>query len=229
MSDVVLGMAGWRSPEPSGERGDRHVHDDQTARSTVVVVGDPPVPAELEVVGRTARGPAGAVAAAVARADPSLVLVDLGGPREAGLSVIAALLARSPQIPVLAVAAPGADHVLVLDAVRAGATGVATTTDPAEVAGIAEAAAAGRPAFSPGLAAVVLESVVTPTPAIPELSPRESEVLGLVVEGLTAKQVAARLVLSPRTVENHVQRLLRKFDVPGRGALVRYAIEHGLA
>nr|WP_255426759.1 helix-turn-helix transcriptional regulator [Pseudonocardia sp. C8] len=74
-----------------------------------------------------------------------------------------------------------------------------------------------------------MESVAAPAHAVPELSPREAEVLRLVVEGLTARQIAARLVLSPRTVENHVQRLLRKFDVPGRGALVRYAIEKGLA
>ena len=205
------------------------MHDDQTDRTGVVVVGAPPLPAGLHVVGRTAYGPAEAVAALTARLEPALVLVDLTGPRDAGLSVIAALLARTPEVPVLAVAAPAADHALVLDAVRAGATGVATTADPAELAGIADAAAAGRPAFSPGLAAVVLESVVTPAHTVPELSPRESEVLRLVVEGLTARQIAARLVLSPRTVENHVQRLLRKFDVPGRGALVRHAIEHGLA
>ena len=92
------------------------------------------------------------------------------------------------------------------------------------------AVAEGRPAFSPGLAGVVLDAVAGPAAvSAPPLSPRESDVLRLVVEGLTARQIAGRLVLSPRTVENHVQRLLRKFGVPGRGALVRYAIEHGLA
>lgn len=194
-----------------------------------VLVGDPPVPAGLRVL---ARVPATAAETAVTRHRPSLVVVDLlaDAARAPALSAIAALTARAPEVPVLAVAAPDAGHDLVLDAVRAGATGVATTADPAELAGIAAAAAVGRPAFSPGLAAVVLESVAAPArTAVPELSPRESEVLRLVVEGLTARQIAARLVLSPRTVENHVQRLLRKFDVPGRGALVRHAIEHGLA
>jgi len=51
----------------------------------------------------------------------------------------------------------------------------------------------------------------------------------LVVEGLTARQIATRLVLSPRTVENHVQHILRKVGLPNRAALVRYAIEEGLA
>jgi len=50
-----------------------------------------------------------------------------------------------------------------------------------------------------------------------------------VVEGLTARQIATRLVLSPRTVENHVQHILRKVGLPNRAALVRYAIEEGLA
>ncbi|ALE72439.1 hypothetical protein FRP1_03660 [Pseudonocardia sp. EC080625-04] len=204
------------------------MRDDQTVRTGVVVVGAAPVPAGADVVARAGHGPAEAVAATVARLVPSLVVVGLGA-RDAGLAAIAAVLARTPGIPVLAVVEPGADHTLVLDAVRAGATGVAATDDPAELAGIAAAATAGRPAFSPGLAAVVLESVAAPAVAVPALSPRESEVLRLVVEGLTAKQIAGRLVLSPRTVENHVQRLLRKFGVPGRGALVRRAIEHGLA
>lgn len=194
-----------------------------------VVVGDPPVPAGLRVLARVAATAAGT---AVTRHRPSLVVVDLVAPaaRDQALAAIAALTSRAPDVPVLAVAAPDAGHDLVLDAVRAGATGVATTADPAGLAGIAAATAEGRAAFSPGLAAVVLESVAVPArSAVPELSPRESEVLGLVVEGLTARQIAARLVLSPRTVENHVQRLLRKFDVPGRGALVRLAIEYGLA
>ncbi|BBG04203.1 MULTISPECIES: helix-turn-helix transcriptional regulator [Pseudonocardia] len=204
-------------------------HDTDEREAGSVVVGDPPVPRGWPVLGRTAAGPAEAVAAAVVRVRPALVIVDLAGSRAVGLAAVAAVVARVPAVPVLAVAAPGAEHELVLDAVRAGATGVATTDDPVELLPVARAALAGRPAFSPGLAAVVLESMVTPARPVPELSPRESEVLRLVVEGLTARQIAARLVLSPRTVENHVQRLLRKLDVPGRGALVRYAIEHGLA
>ena len=60
------------------------------------------------------------------------------------------------------------------------------------------------------------------------LTAREADVLRLVVEGLTARQIATRLVLSPRTVENHIQRVLRRLGVPNRAALVRYAVENGL-
>jgi DNA-binding NarL/FixJ family response regulator len=94
---------------------------------------------------------------------------------------------------------------------------------------VLRAAATGGPAFGEGLAERALDAAAAGDAATPRLTERESEVLRLVVEGLTARQIATRLVLSPRTVENHIQRTLRKFDVPGRAALVRYAIEHGLA
>ncbi|MEJ8278377.1 helix-turn-helix transcriptional regulator [Pseudonocardia spirodelae] len=220
-------MASW-SVRTIGTWEKDDVHDD-CERITAVVVGSPALPPGTEVLARAAPAPAEAAAAAVERVRPALVLVELTGPPDTAPAVITAVLARVPGAAVLAVAGAGPDHARVLDAVRAGATGVAAGTDPAELAAVARAAAAGRPAFTPGLAGVVLESVAAPAHAVPELSPRESEVLRLVVEGLTARQIAARLVLSPRTVENHVQRLLRKFDVPGRGALVRYAIEFGLA
>jgi DNA-binding NarL/FixJ family response regulator len=83
--------------------------------------------------------------------------------------------------------------------------------------------------FSPGLAEVVLEEYGRPAdPAQVRLTPRESDVLHLVVDGLTARQIATRLVLSPRTVENHTQRVLRRLGLPNRAALVRYAVENGL-
>ncbi|MGH3623120.1 MAG: response regulator transcription factor, partial [Sciscionella sp.] len=62
----------------------------------------------------------------------------------------------------------------------------------------------------------------------PRLSERETEVLRLVAKGLTARQIAEGLVLSHRTVENHVQSTLRKLQLHNRVELARYAIEHGL-
>ena len=73
---------------------------------------------------------------------------------------------------------------------------------------------------------------VAPEPAgpqVPRLTERETEVLGLVAAGLTSRQVATRLGLSPRTVENHVQSTLRKLQLHNRIELVRYAISQGLA
>jgi DNA-binding NarL/FixJ family response regulator len=83
--------------------------------------------------------------------------------------------------------------------------------------------------FSPGLAEVLLEEYGRPLdPARSRLTEREADVLRLVVEGLTARQIATRLVLSPRTVEHHIQRVLRRLGVPNRAALVRRAVENGL-
>ncbi len=192
----------------------------------VVVVGHPPLPRSVRVLATVS---AADLPAAVARLRPRIGMVDLDDGRDAGVVAIAMLAQRSPDVPILA-SSSEIEHATVLDAVRAGAAGYAAGADEDTIAELVEAVVEGRPAFSPGLAGVVLDAVADPaTTAAPPLSPRESDVLRLVVEGLTARQIAGRLVLSPRTVENHVQRLLRKFDVPGRGALVRYAIEHGLA
>jgi len=65
-------------------------------------------------------------------------------------------------------------------------------------------------------------------PDAPRLTARETEVLRLVAKGLTYKQIAERLVLSHRTVQNHVQNTLRKLQLHNRVELVRYAIERGL-
>jgi DNA-binding NarL/FixJ family response regulator len=68
-----------------------------------------------------------------------------------------------------------------------------------------------------------------PTGDLPRLTDRETEVLRLVAKGLTARQAADRLVLSHRTVENHVQNTLRKLQLHNKVQLTRWAIEQGMA
>lgn len=199
-----------------------------TGPVTVVVVGaglaDPPgvrVLARADDPRRAAR--------LVAAVRPRVVLVGLGADGDAVLAVVPELATRAP---VLAMCArPGADPgATVLAAVRAGATGYLAADDPATVADAVRRTAAGEAVFSPGLAEVVLEECGRRAdPAGTHLTGREADVLRLVVDGLTARQIASRLVLSPRTVENHVQRVLRRLGVPNRAALVRYAVENGLA
>jgi DNA-binding NarL/FixJ family response regulator len=95
--------------------------------------------------------------------------------------------------------------------------------------------------FTPGLAALVLgefrrmaagAGAAGDGPAaaadVPRLTERETEILRMVATGLSYKQIAARLVLSHRTVQNHVQNTLGKLHLHNRVELVRYAIEHGL-
>jgi DNA-binding NarL/FixJ family response regulator len=96
--------------------------------------------------------------------------------------------------------------------------------------------AGGDAVFTPGLAALVLGEFrrLAAAPASDEaaalqLTERETEILRMVATGLSYKQIATRLVLSHRTVQNHVQNTLGKLQLHNRVELVRYAIEHGLA
>jgi DNA-binding NarL/FixJ family response regulator len=157
--------------------------------------------------------------------DPKVTLVELGV--TIGVDVIAAVVRARPWAAVLAVAARS-DPAEALAAVRAGATGyVARPGSAAELVDVVRRTAAGEAVFGEGLADVVLAA--QGAPAAVALTDREADVLRLVVEGLTARQIAARLVLSPRTVENHVRHVQGKLGQRGRAALVRYAIEQGLA
>jgi DNA-binding NarL/FixJ family response regulator len=166
----------------------------------------------------------------VAEQQPQVAVVDLdtgGGPE-----AIAAITAAAPDARVLAVSArtDAAPTAEALAAVRAGAAGyLVRPGSAAELVRSVRRVADGEAVFSAGLADVVLAAHGDPAAAATLLTDRESDVLRLVVEGLTARQIATRLVLSPRTVENHVQRVLGKLGLRGRAALVRYAIEHGLA
>ncbi|HWI43046.1 MAG TPA: response regulator transcription factor, partial [Nocardioides sp.] len=92
--------------------------------------------------------------------------------------------------------------------------------------------AGGDSVFTPGLAALVLgEFRRMDQPATPpgeRLTERETEILKMVAKGMSYKQIAERLVLSHRTVQNHVQNTLRKLQMHNRVQLTRYAIEQGL-
>lgn len=195
----------------------------------VVLVHGPPhrgpalVAAGITVLAET--GSAQETVAAAVAGDPRVVVVDLSGPD--ALVAIALVVAERPGVAVLAVSR-SAEHADVLAAVRAGATGYVVASSEGPVVDGVLRLARGESAYSPGLAAVVLEASGGGERSV-RLTDRESDVLRLVVDGLTARQIAGRLVLSPRTVENHVHNLLRKLKVGNRAALVRYAIENGLA
>lgn len=162
-----------------------------------------------------------------------VVVVDVGLDDAAPVGappVVDTVLEAAPGAAVLAVAAdvvPGQ----VLAALRAGASGfLRRDTDGFALADAVRRVAAGDVVFGPGIADLVLDAHGAGASAGPVvLTEREADVVRLVVDGLTARQIGVRLVLSPRTVENHVQRIQRKLGVSGRAAMVRFAIENGLA
>ncbi|OZM81833.1 response regulator transcription factor [Pseudonocardia sp. MH-G8] len=167
----------------------------------------------------------------VARRGPHVAVVELDG-GAAPLEAVAALSAAAPHVPVVTLSGRP-DHAVALAAVRAGATShLAGPVAPIDLGDAVRRTSAGEVVFSPGLADVLLEEFGRPAGGREESRPlteREADVVRLVVEGFTARQIASRLVLSPRTVENHVQNVLRKLHLHSRAALVRYAIEHGIA
>ncbi len=170
------------------------------------------------------------VAAAVR---PDVVVLDLRLPDLSGVEVARGLAASAHPPHVLVLSASG-EQDDVLDAVKAGASGyLVKSASREEFLQAVRRTAAGDAVFTPGLAGLVLGEyrrlAAQPAPDDgPRLTDRETEVLRLVAKGLSYKQIAERLVLSHRTVQNHVQNTLSKLRLHNRVELVRYAIERGL-
>lgn len=163
---------------------------------------------------------------------PDVVVLDLQLPDMSGVEVTRGLLAAYSGVRVLILSASGEQRD-VLDAVKAGATGyMVKSASRAELIDAVKRTESGDAVFSPGLAGLVLGEyrrlAVNSDPDTPRLTEREAEVLRMVGTGLTYRQIAERLVLSHRTVQNHVQNTLSKLQLHNRVDLVRYAIEHGL-
>ena len=169
-------------------------------------------------------------------ARPDVVVLDLQLPDMSGVEVTRGLRAAHPAARVLVLSASG-EQQDVLDAVKAGAVGyLLKSAARPEFLDAVQRTAGGDAVFTPGLAALVLGEFRRlalgaggDDADTPRLTDRETEILRMVATGLSYKQIAARLVLSHRTVQNHVQNTLGKLQLHNRVELVRYAIEHGLA
>ncbi|HEY6596189.1 MAG TPA: response regulator transcription factor [Asanoa sp.] len=188
--------------------------------------------AGYDVVATTGEGRQAVRIAAAAR--PDVVVLDLQLPDVSGVEVIRGLAASLPRVRVLMLSASG-EQQDVLDAMKAGATGyLLKSAGSREFLDAVRRAAEGQAVFTPGLAGLVLGEyrrlAASPPPAgaAPRLTERETEVLRLVAKGLSYKQIAGRLGVSHRTVQNHVQNTLGKLQLHNRVELTRYAIEHGL-
>jgi two-component system, NarL family, response regulator LiaR len=171
-----------------------------------------------------------------ARARPDVVVMDLNLPRLSGVDATRNLLAANPQAKVL-VLTVAADERSVLDALLAGACGyLLKDATVEEIAAGVRAAAAGESFVSPRVAHHVLGrlrgsagSDDSPAPEQAHLSEREIEILRLVAAGCDNDEIAERLVLSPRTVKNHVSSILAKLDMDNRVQAAVYAVRRGLA
>jgi len=171
-------------------------------------------------------------------ARPQVLVLDLNLPGASGVQVCKEAVAHDPALRVLVLSASG-EQEDVLEAVKSGATGyLLKSAGREELVDAVRRTASGDPVFTPGLAGLVLGEYrrlatepaprAADEPVAPRLTERETEVLRLVAKGLSYKQIAQRLVISHRTVQNHVQNTLGKLQLHNRVELVRYAIERGL-
>jgi len=187
--------------------------------------------AGYDVVGALGDGESALRVAPAAR--PDVVLMDLQLPGLSGVDAAAALVESDPSVRILMFSASGEDAD-VLAAVKVGARGyLVKSARTSELLEAVARTAAGEATFSPGLAALVLGEYRRigrdePSPTA-MLTDREIEILRMVSTGLAARQIAERLVVSHRTVQNHIQNTLRKLQLHNRVELTRWAIDQGLA
>jgi DNA-binding NarL/FixJ family response regulator len=169
---------------------------------------------------------------------PDVVLLDVHLPGGGGQAVVEATKAQHPEVRFLALSASDAPED-VIAVIRAGARGYVTKTiSTAELADAIRRVAAGDAVFSHRLAGFVLDAfAATPAPGdvkpsfdpeLDQLTSREREVLRLIAQGYTYKEIARELYISVKTVESHVSSVLRKLQLSSRHQLTRWAAERRL-
>jgi DNA-binding NarL/FixJ family response regulator len=203
-------------------------HDIVRQGLKILVCADP----GLEVAGEAADGHKAVEVAERERAD--VIVMDLAMPRANGLEATRRIIKKHPQSKILVLSSYG-DPETVQTMLEAGAMGYITKHSASDdlLEGIREVNS-GRRYLSPRLAAEYKRRQRhaflngASERKVSTLSPRESEVLTLIGEGLSTKQVATRLTISVKTVEKHRQALMDKLEIHEVAGLTRYAADKGL-
>src|SRR5690606_32331310 len=183
--------------------------------------------AEHEEFTVLAEAATGAEAVALARRlRPDVVLMDLRMPEMDGAAAVAQIRAEMPDVHVLVLTTYDSDED-ILHAVEAGATGyLLKDTTREDLFRAIRAAAAGQPLLAPSVAARLMARLNQPRQE--PLTPREIDVLRLVAQGASNKEIAARLSISQATVKSHLIHIFDKLDVDDRTAAVTVALERGI-
>lgn len=185
---------------------------------------------DMKVVGEAATGE-GAIEGA-AETLPDVVLMDIQMPGLNGIEATRRIVRASPNVGVIVVTMVEADDS-VFAAMRAGARGyVLKGADQEEMLRSIRAVAAGEAFFGPAIATRLMRFFANLQPAgseaFPELTKREIEVLELIAKGHNNPRIARELVISPKTVRNHVSNVLNKLQVADRAEAIIRAREAGL-
>lgn len=163
---------------------------------------------------------------------PDFIVLDVMLPGMNGTEVLRRLKRRLPKVRVL-VFSGYQDASLLRELVEAGAQGFISKSAPlAELRRGLEIVSGGGSYFSPEVAEVLRQSVVNGAlghpPPLQRLTSREREILQLIAESYSTREIAARLKISIKTADNHRTNLMRKLDLHNVASLTRFAIEHRL-
>jgi len=185
---------------------------------------------EIEIVGEVGDGRA--AVDAVRRLDPAVAIVDISLPSLNGIEVTRQLAKVSPNTKVL-ILSMHADDGYVRQSLRAGAKGyLLKDADDQDLIKAVVALSAGGSCFSPAVSKLLLERYLEEGPDAADelgvLSDREREVLQLIAEGKSNKEVAQTLDVALSTVESHRKHIMEKLDLHNTAAIVRFAVRKGL-
>lgn len=171
------------------------------------------------------------------RLTPNIVLMDINMPGLNGIQATQQVLAHSPQTGVIMLTMLE-DDASVFAAMRAGARGyILKGASPDEMLSVIRSVAEGQALFGPAIATRLVnffqELRYTPTPSspqslFPELTERELEVLHLIAQGYNNQEIAQKLVISPKTVRNHITSIFSKLQVADRAQAIILARQAGL-
>ena len=169
--------------------------------------------------------------------EPDIALLDLSMPGLNGLDAMARIAKECPAVRVVALSMHTAENY-VLEALRAGAMGyVVKDAAVEELEQALNAVSAGERFLSPAVSRHVLqgylrlakgEAAPEPRPTVDHLTPRQREILQLIAEGRSTRDIAERLSISIKTVETHRAQIMQRVDIHDVAGLTRYAIRAGL-
>ncbi|MBI2060839.1 MAG: response regulator transcription factor [Nitrospirae bacterium] len=165
---------------------------------------------------------------------PDVVVMDIAMRKLGGIEAVRRIRRQSPRIKIL-ILSMYADDEYVRQATEAGASGYLVKGSPAaELVTAIREVVKGNVFFSPAISSLLVEDLInhshegTDDPTHRKLTPREREVLQLIAEGLSNKEIAKELSISVKTVEKHRQRIMDKLNIHSVVGLTRHAIQVGI-